>query len=184
MINYSNKIEGFEFSESEKSAIKELSPIITEHSEEIVNKVLSLAAKNSEVLKILETNNVSAECAKKAWIKGINFIFSDNPDEEIAEEMKKIGTIHVEKEVKEDLVIWAITLFIEETIRKLSELTEMNVEKTKAITKMFNFVLLLMISAYRKELEEREQAVLNFMGISPELLKRQILIGKKSIKKE
>ncbi len=179
MINYNSGIEGFEFTETEKSAIRELSPIIREHSEEIVNNVLFLAAKNSEVLKILETNNISAERAKKAWIKGINFIFSDEPNEEITEEMKKIGAIHVEKDVKEDLVIWAITLFIEETIKKLSEITEINVEKTKAIVKIFNLVLLLMISAYRKELEERERAVLKFMGISPELLKRQIMIGKK-----
>lgn len=155
MINYSSKIEGFEFTETEKSAIKELSPIITEHSEEIVSGVLSLAAKNSEVLKILETNNVSAERAKKVWIKGINFIFSDEPNEEITEEMKKIGAIHIEKDIREDLVIRTIAVFIEETLGKLSETTEMNVEKTKAIVKIFNFVLLLMISAYRKELEER-----------------------------
>ncbi len=184
MVNYSNKIEGFEFSETERLAIKELSPLIREHSEEIVDRVLSIAAKNSEVLNILQKNNVSAENAKKAWIKGVNFIFSDNTTEEISEEMKKIGTIHVEKEVKEDLVVLAITLFIDETENVLSKYTEINTEKLKAIIKMYNFVLLLMISAYRKELEEREQAVLNFMGISPELLKRQILLGKKSLKKE
>ncbi len=184
MIDYSKiHASSFEFSEEERKALSELEPLIVEHAEEIVEKVLASAAKNKEVLNVLEKNGVSAEDAKNAWIKGLKFIFSANDPKDITNEMVKIGVIHVEKDVKEDLVIQAITLFIEKTHLVLNKYTEIDTLKLRTLTKTFNFVLLLMISAYRNELEEREKAVLTFMGISPELLKRQIALGKKDLKK-
>ncbi len=184
MINYSKMHESnFEFSEEEKRAVVELEPLIREHTEEIVDNVLAAAAKNKEVLNVLKKNSVSAEDAKNAWIKGLKFIFSAQDPKDIASEMIKIGIIHVEKDVKEDLVIQAITLFIEKTHSVMSKYTEIDTLKLRALTKFFNFVLLLMITAYRDEVEEREKAVLTFMGISPELLKRQIALGKKALKK-
>ncbi len=98
--------------------------------------------------------------------------------------IKEIGRIHVVNEVEEDLVIEAMTLFIIKIIQIVVNMENTTVEEVTSLIKGFNLVLVLMISSYRDEMNDRQNAVLKFMGISNELLKRQIEIGKKSLKED
>ncbi len=182
MLDFEAVLRNLNFTEENAENIRDIYPIAKEFFEPVSEEVLKSFCGDRRVMKIMQSGKITKEDAKKVWASGLNSIFSISIDQEFLEKIKKIGRVHVIKGVEEDLVIEAMSLFAIKLAEKLLSSGKVSVEQIISLMKGFGLVLTLLISSYRDEMVEQEQAVLNFMGISPELLKRQIEIGRKNLR--
>jgi hypothetical protein len=133
-------------------------------------------------LDILKKNSVSPEDAKRAWQSALEMLFSEPMNDKMIKRMFEVGVVHVDKEVNEELVIEAMSLFMLKTLEVLSKNMEVSKELYAALVKLFAVALSAMITSYSEEQERRRVALLKSLGISGELLKRHIELGKKYTK--
>ncbi len=184
MLDFDSAIRNLNFTKKDVTNITHIYSAVKDSFDSIAGEVLKSFCNDPRVQTIMRKGNVSEEKARKVWIKGLNYIFNIKIDKNFLNGIKEIGRIHVVNEVEEDLVIEAMTLFIIKIIQIVVNMENTTVEEVTSLIKGFNLVLVLMISSYRDEMNDRQNAVLKFMGISNELLKRQIEIGKKSLKED
>ena len=168
-----------EFSDADRERVLSLSPFIKENSGKIIDEVISVVAKDERVLNILEKNGITAADAKKAWMGALEMLFSEPMNDKMIRRMFEIGVVHVDKEVNEELVIEAMSLFMLKTLETLSAHMEVSKELYFAVVKLFAVALSAMITSYNEEQERRKEALLKSLGISGNLLKRHIELGKK-----
>ncbi len=182
MLDFDAVIKNLGFTETDVKNISNIHPIAKELFEPVSKEVLNSFGDDARVKKIMESGGISEEEARKVWTEGLNYIFTITTNKDFLNTIKKIGRVHVIKGVEEDLVIEATTLFAIKIAEKLLISDKVSMEQIISLMKGFGVVLTLLISSYRDEMNEQEQAVLNFMGISPELLRRQIEIGRKNLR--
>ncbi len=168
-----------EFSDADRERILSLSPFIKENSGKIIDEVISVVAKDERVLNILKKSGITAADAKRAWMGALEMLFSEPMDEAMFKKMFKIGVVHVDKEVNEELVIEAMNLIMLKTLEALSAHMEVSKELYFAIVKLFAIALSAMITSYSEEQERRREALLKSLGVSGNLLKRLVDLGKR-----
>ena len=168
-----------EFSDADRERILTLSPFINEHSGEIIDEVIAVVANDKRVLDILAKNSVTPADAKRVWQSALEMLFSEPMNDKMIKRMFEIGVVHVDKEVNEELVIEAMSLFMLKTLEVLSKNMDVSKEVYAALVKLFAVALSAMITSYSEEQERRREALLKSLGISGELLKRHIELGKK-----
>ena len=172
------KIIGFK--KEDMGMVRDFYPLIDEHIKDIVDNVVSVLAEDYEVALILKNNNLSVEKAKSVFVYIFKFIFSHGIDNEFFETVRKVGLKHVEANVKERIVLKALSLFRNRIIETIfSGSNNLSVKHILAVNKLFDLVGIVMISSYRDELNFRNRALIKFMGINEKLLERIVEEGKK-----
>ncbi len=181
-MDIENVKRNIEFSEEDRNNLKNLFPIISNHGHEIINEVIRSLSKDENVVKLMEANYGSLERAEESWYQWLEIIFSSDINEQFVKEISSIGLSNVDTDVEETIVIQAASLFLIKILEKIMSLQIPNSEKLiPSAIKAFSISLMIMIESYRQELM---QSFVEFTGMNPELIKRQIKIQRKKRKEK
>lgn len=173
-MNKVQAISNVEFSDEDRNEIRNISNLFNDHADEVVDAVLSVIGNDKRVLNILKEDGITADDAKKAWIGALKMLFSEPMDDVMFDKMFKIGIVHVDKGVNEELVIEAMNLMMIKTLEVLSKYVQIENKLYLSIVKLFAVALSAMIASYSEEQERRKDSLLKSLGISGNLLKRLV----------